>query len=156
MADGATVQGYDEDGSFITLRRGSNELICMAPDPAREEFEVSCHHAGLEDFFRRGRELLDEGIRGQERLKARWDEYAAGTLDIPTGSVNYILYGSGFDPGTGDITDPYMRTVVYTPNATPQSTGIGIQPVSNGPWLMFPGTPGAHIMLTPPRSGGGE
>lgn len=153
MQAGATVQGYDAEGALVTLREGTNELICMAPGPTREDFEVSCHHEGLEPFFARGRELAAEGVPERERAQRRWDEYTEGTLPIPYGAINYILHGSGFSPATGEVTDPYLRWTVYTPNATPESTGITTSPSPGGPWLMFPGTPGSHIMITPPRSG---
>lgn len=154
LRDDATVQGWNDAGELVELRRGTGGLICIAPDPAKEEFEVSCHHAALEPYFQMGRDLYAQGITGSERLQARWDAYERGEIDIPTGSVNHILTGSGFDPATGEVTDPYLRSTVYTPGATPQSTGIGIQPAANAPWLMFPGTPGSHIMITPPQGGG--
>ena len=154
MQAGATVQGYDASGAFVTLRGGTNDLVCMAPDPAREDLEVSCHHAGLEPFFVRGRELAAQGITGEDRVVRRWEEFTAGTLPIPYGSVNYILTGSGFDPETGAISDAYLRWTIYTPNATPATTGITTSFTEGGPWLMCPGTPGSHIMITPPRGGG--
>ena len=155
MRDGATVQGYDADGAFVTLREGTNDIICMAPNPASQQLEVSCHHAGLEPFFARGRELSAQGVTGQDRVMARWREYDAGTLPIPYGSVNYILTGTGFDPATGALEGAYLRWTIYTPGATPATTGITDQPGAGGPWLMFPGTAGSHIMITPPRGGGG-
>jgi hypothetical protein len=154
MQEGATVQGYDASGAFVTLREGDNSLVCMAPNPAAEGLEVSCHHVGLEPYFERGRQLFAEGIRGQDRTLARWEEFTAGTLPIPVGSVNYILTGSGFDSETGEFEGAYLRWTVYTPNATPESTGIAAEFNEGGPWLMFPGTPGSHIMITPPRAGG--
>lgn len=156
LRDGATVQGYDAAGAFTTLRTGTNSLVCMAPSPAAQSLEVSCHSTGLEAFFARGRELSTQGVTGQDRVMARWKEYEEGRLPIPTGSVNYILTGSGFDATTGEIADPYLRWTIYTPGATVESTGITDQPSAGGPWLMFPGTAGAHIMITPPRDGGGE
>lgn len=152
--EGAMVQGYDASGRFVTLREGTNHLICMAPAPDREDFEVSCHHDGLEPFFARGRELLAEGITGNARVQARWDEYEAGKLPIPYGATNYILTGSGFDPATAEIRDPFLRWVIYTPMATPETTGLSNRPGEILPWLMFPGTPGSHIMIVPPRGGG--
>lgn len=154
MRAGATVQGFDASGQRVTLREGTNELICMAPDPTAERFEVSCHFKGLEDFFARGRELTAEGVTGNDRIQARWKEFSEGKLDIPYGSVNYILTGSTFQPGTGEVLDPYLRWTIYTPNATAANTGLSTEPSAGGPWLMFPGTPGAHIMITPPRGGG--
>lgn len=153
LREGATVQGYDAAGEFVTLREGTNELICMADDPGREGFEVSCHHSGLEPYFARGRELSAQGITGNERTQARWDEFTAGTLPIPTGSINYIMTGDGFDPATAEIQGAYLRWVVYTPNATPESTGITTRPGPGSPWLMLSGTPGSHIMISPPRGG---
>ena len=154
MRENATVQGYDASGAWVTLRQGSNGLICMAPNRTSEQLEVSCHHDGLEPFFVRGRELMAQGITGQERTQRRWEEYTAGTLPIPYGSVNYILTGSSFDAETGAFADSYLRWTVYTPNATSENTGITAQFSEGGPWLMFPGTPGSHIMITPPRGGG--
>ena len=61
--------------------------------------------------------------------------------------------GFFWNPATGTIENAYTRWTVYTPNATPETTGITAVP-NAGPWLMFPGTPGSHIMITPPRGGG--
>jgi hypothetical protein len=154
MREAARVQGYDARGNFTELRVGSNELICMAPNPEADGFEVSCHHAGLEPFFARGRELRVSGIDGQERTQARWSEFEAGTLPIPAGSTNYIMTGAGFDPVTHEVQGGFLRWVIYTPMATPESTGLPTQGSEGAPWLMFPGTPGSHIMIVPPRAGG--
>jgi hypothetical protein len=151
LRDSATVQGYDASGAFVTLRTGTNKLICMAPNPTAERFEVSCHQADLEPFFARGRELIAQGITGQQRTRARWDEITTRKLPMPFGAVNHILTGSGFDPATAEIRDPFLRWVIYVPGATSATTGLPEQPGGpGGPWLMFPGTPGAHIMITPP------
>ena len=158
MRGDATVQGYDASGTLGVLREGSNELVCLAPNPASPQLEVSCHHKGLEPFIARGRELLAQGITGPERVATRLREFEEGTLPIPYGAVNYILTGTGFDAATGELTDPYLRWTIYTPGATPESTGITARPSQGGPWLMAPGTPGSHIMITPPRprpAGGG-
>jgi hypothetical protein len=153
MREDATVQGYDEAGNFVTLRVGTNDLVCMAPNPEMEMFEVSCHHVDLEPYFERGRELRAEGIIGQERTETRWAEVEAGTLPLPYGTVNYILTAEGFDASTAELVNPSIRWVIYTPNATPESTGLSTRASASAPWLMFPGTPGAHIMVTPPAGG---
>lgn len=68
----------------------------------------------------------------------------------------YVMTGEGFDPASGSVVNPFVRWVIYTPWATPESTGISPQPTAPGaPWLMFPGTAGAHIMITPPQPAGG-
>lgn len=153
MRADATVQGYDAAGTFVTLRQGSNELVCMAPNPESVVFEVSCHHVDLEPFFERGRELRAQGITGNERVQKRFEEIEAGTLPMPYGATNYILRGDGFDAATATIDNPYLRWVIYTPFATPETTGLSTDAQSSAPWLMFPGSAGSHIMISPPAGG---
>jgi len=153
MRQDATVQGYDEGGNFVTLREGTNDMVCMAPNPEMDQFEVSCHHTDLEPYFERGRTLRSEGVTGQERTQARWAEVEAGTLPLPYGTANYILTAEGFDAASAELASPSIRWVIYTPNATPESTGLSTRASASAPWLMFPGTPGAHIMITPPAGG---
>lgn len=146
----ATIMGFDASGKLVTLRKGTNDLICLADDPNAEGFEVSCHHESLEPYFARGRELAAQEIK--DRNTPRWKEIEAGTLEFPKGqATNYILVGSGFDAATGTVKDAYLRWVIYTPYATEESTGLTTQAAANAPWLMFPGTVGSHIMITPPR-----
>lgn len=154
LQDSATVQGYNAAGEFVTLRQGTNKMICMAPGPTSEQFEVSCHHADLEGFFARGRELIAQGITGNDRIQARWNEIEAGTLSVPMGRTNHIMTGSGFDRVTAEILEPYTRFVIYVPGATGASLGMGESSTTPSvPWVMFPGTAGAHIMVSPARGG---
>jgi hypothetical protein len=64
----------------------------------------------------------------------------------------YVLTGARFDPATGQVQNSYLRYVIYTPFATPQSTGLSTKSTESAPWLMYPGTAGAHIMINPPRA----
>lgn len=154
--DGVTVMGYDAAGKFVTLRRGTNDLICLADDPEREGFETACYHESLEPFMARGRELTAQGVTGQDRVKARYDEIEAGKLKMPDKpAMLYVLSGASFDPATGTVQNEYRRSTIYIPYATAESTGLSTMASETDPWIMFPGTPGAHIMITPARSGGG-
>src|SRR5437764_6056476 len=56
----ATVLGYNSKGEVVTLREGSNDLICLATDPKEKAFSVACYHKELEPFMKRGRELAAE------------------------------------------------------------------------------------------------
>jgi hypothetical protein len=152
--DGAEVLGYDAAGAVTVLRKGTNDLICLADRPGDDEWSVACYHRSLEPFMKRGRELEAQGVKGEERMKRRWQEADAGTLAMPkTPAALYVLNGSGFDAATGKVKDAYLRYVVYTPWATQETTGLPLEPLSEGgPWLMFPGTAGAHIMISPPQA----
>ena len=63
--DSATVYGYSETKEFIQLRKGFNELICIADDPSQAGFNVACYHKDLEPFMQR------EEIYGKRVKSAR-------------------------------------------------------------------------------------
>jgi hypothetical protein len=152
LRQGAAVLGYNPEGKLVTLREGKNELICIANDPSKNSFSVACYHRDLDPYMARGRALLAEKITGQKRNEIRWNEVAEGKLSLPREPRTlHVLTGAGFDSKTGRVTDPYLRWVIYLPFATPESTGLSTKPSENAPWLMFPGTPGAHIMINPPK-----
>lgn len=147
---GAAVLGYDAQGKLVTLREGSNEMICLASDPNKKQFSVACYHKDLEPYMARGRELIAQGITGRARNDIRWKEIADGKLAMPRQPRTlYVLTGSGFDASAGKVNDPYLRWVIYLPYATPESTGLSTHPSENAPWLMSAGTAGAHIMINP-------
>jgi hypothetical protein len=148
--EAATVLGYNAGGKVVTLRKGTNDLVCLADDPSEKAFSVACYHKDLEPFMARGRELAAQ-YKGKERHEVRWKEVQEGKLQLPREArMLYVLTGSGFDAGKGEVADSYLRWVVYVPYATPESTGLSTTP-GPAPWLMYPGTPGAHIMISPPK-----
>lgn len=150
--DGAAVLGYDRNGNLATLREGTNDLICLAAAPGVARYSVACYHKDLEPFMARGRELSAAGVTGNERAQRRLAEVDEGTLEMPREPRTlYVLAGSGFDPESGAIEDPYLRWVIYIPYATPESTGLSTKGTEGAPWLMGAGTAGAHIMINPPR-----
>ena len=147
---GATVLGYNEKSEVTTLRKGTNEIICLADDPAAKGISVACYHKDLEPWMARGRELAIQ-YKGKERHEQRWKEVDEGKVKIPREPrMLYVLTGSSFDSAKGELVDSYLRWVVYSPYATPESTGLSITP-GTAPWLMYPGTAGAHIMISPPK-----
>ena len=149
---GAGVLGYDEKGALVTLRESSNDQVCLADNPKETGFNVACYHKDLEPFMTRGRALAAEGVKTADREEVRAKEIAAGTLKMSKEPrALCVITGTGFDAATGKIGEAYTRWVVYTPFATPESTGISLTPVPGGPWLMYPGKGTAHIMINPAR-----
>src|SRR5689334_4774200 len=152
LRDGAAVLGYDPQGVLVRLREGKNELICLGNDPAKTTFSVACYHKDLEPFMARGRELVAQRITGAKRNDIRFKEVEDGKLAMPREPRTlYVLTGTGFDAASGKVQNPYLRWVIYTPFATAQSTGLSTKPTDGAPWLMAPGTVGAHIMISPPK-----
>ena len=152
LREGAAVLGYNPKGELVRLRDGTNELICLANDPSKTSFSVACYHRDLEPYMARGRELLAQKVTGQKRNDVRWKEVAEGKLSMPREPRTlYVLTGAGFDATSGKVTAAYLRWVIYVPFATSESTGLSTKASDNAPWLMSPGTAGAHIMINPPK-----
>lgn len=150
---GATVLGFDASARLTTLRKGTNELVCVADNPAVEGFSAACYHKDLEPFMARGRELTAQGITDDKvRDQTRFKEIEAGTLAMAKEPrMLYVLGGKGYDAATNTVADASVRWVIYVPFATAESTGLATKP-AGGPWLMDPGTAGAHIMISLPRA----
>lgn len=150
----AMVWGYNNDGKMIVLKTGTGNLVCLADDPKLKDIKVSCYAKQLEPFMKRGRDLIAEGKTEAEKKDIRKQEIESGKLDLPKGShMLYVLSGKeeDYDKSTGELKDSHFRYVVYVPYATIESTGLPARPFQPGmPWLMDPGTYGAHIMITPP------
>jgi hypothetical protein len=60
----------------------------------------------------------------------------------------YQIFGGAFDPVTEKVTGGSLLYVTYIPFATTETTGLSSKPSDKSPWLMFPGTPKAHIMFS--------
>src|SRR5436190_14228111 len=72
--DSCTVYGYSADKQFILLRKGTNELICLADDPTQAGFSVACYHKDLEPFMKSGRELRKQGMNDKQIFDEREKE----------------------------------------------------------------------------------
>lgn len=151
--DGATVLGFDASGRMVTLRQGTNDQVCLADDPKIEGFNVACYHKDLDAFMARGRQLTAQGITDDKQRDAtRWNEIDDKKLPMPRdGKLLAVMTGTAFDPATGQVAEAYTRWVIYVPYATGATTGLALKPAPGLPWLMDPGTAGAHIMISPVR-----
>ena len=148
--DGALVLGHSDGGPMDTLRKGSNEFICLADDPEKEGFSAACYHKELEAFMRLGRKLDRQGKGRKEKFEARKKAIESGRIEMPDKSTLYVMSGE-YDE-QGNVVNSYTRYVVYIPYATPESTGLPKKAhTKGGPWIMDPGTHKAHIMVNPAK-----
>ena len=155
----ATVYTYDPDtGERIVLRQGTNQVECQPPNPAAENtICASARSCAGRDLSAK---LRAEGKSGQEIQAAMAAAREAGT--IPSTSFGEMMYFRRHN-------DRQIKLlwVMLVPGATPESIGVSTQNQRTNalaghgrPWLMRPGTPGAHIMIpinnTPLSSGYGQ
>tara|TARA_B100001750_G_scaffold162248_1_gene131006 strand:+ start:34 stop:309 length:276 start_codon:yes stop_codon:yes gene_type:complete len=68
------------------------------------------------------------------------EEIRAGDVPMPDIAIAYMLRGPRFNNAA-------PLTVIWVPNATPESTGLSTQPNAFQPYLMRSGQPMAHIMI---------
>jgi hypothetical protein len=151
MQANAGVMGYRTPGKLEMLRPAKNDMLCLADDPADDQFHVSCYHMSMEPFMARGRALREAGTKGGLVDTTRFAEVKSGKLKMPTAPASlYQIFGpkNAFNAATGTVSDSRALIVVYVPFATEATTGLSSTPSQTKPWLMFPGTPKAHIMFS--------
>jgi len=150
---GARVLGYAGTArELTTIRQGKGPFVCLSSDPAAKDFHVACYHESLEPFMARGRALRASGVKGDQVDTVRFAEVRTGKLAMPKQPATlYQLFGppGSFDAAKGLAPKAKPLIVVYLPGATAASTGLSAQPVEDSPWIMFQGTPKAHIMFEP-------
>jgi hypothetical protein len=151
MREQAGVMGYRIAGRLEVLRPARNGMQCLADDSSDECFPVACYATTLEPFMARGRALRAAGTAGTQIDTVRFAEVRRGSLRMPTApAALYSLTGpkNDFDMASGTAPKSKPLFVLYMPGATRESTGLNTAPSGTGPWLMFPGTPKAHLMLS--------
>jgi len=150
MRAGAMIMGYKTKDKLETLRPGTNNMICLALYVSRPDFHVACYHKGMEPFMARGREIREKMGAKANVDSIRFKEIADGKLKMPKAGTLYSITGKkeSWDPKTGKVTGANPLAVIYMPFATLEETGISGVPQAMGPWMMFPGTAKAHVMLS--------
>ena len=137
---------------LVPLRNSGGAFTCLAPDPAATRFHVACYHKSLEPFMARGRALRASGVKDDQVDSTRFREIRRGTLAMPAHpAALYSLTGpaGSYDAAANTATGARPLSVIYISGATSASTGLTATPTQGAPWIMFPGTPKAHIMLVP-------
>jgi hypothetical protein len=148
--ESARVLGYHAGSKeLVPIREGTGQFTCLATAPD-QPFHVACYQSSMEAFMLRGRQLRAQGVKDPQVDTVRFAEVKSGKIVMPKQpAAMYQLFGGTFDAATGNVTGARPLFVIYIPGATPASTGLSDKPAEGTPWIMFAGTPKAHIMLTP-------
>ena len=141
MREGATVIKWKADGTYDTLKKGTNRLVCYdrSAEAGRQPFAVQCTSVGNLDRVAQNRKF--EAITDKAQRQAAIDAAEAnGTRVKPEyGSVFYMMNGPDQEHARSHVT-------IAVPGATAQSTGLPDNPKQGGVWIMNAGTTTAHIM----------
>ncbi|MDX1396620.1 MAG: hypothetical protein R3195_19725 [Gemmatimonadota bacterium] len=140
---GATVMVVENDVARV-VKEGDGQFICLADTPGDERFQAACYHRTLEPYMARGRELRKEGLTSRESIAKRQEEIEAGELEMPAHGMLHQVFAEG--DWDGDMATASRLTVIYVPFATAEELGLP-DGRAEGPWVMFSGSPTAHIMI---------
>jgi len=139
LRDGTTVV-LGQGPKRRALHEGTNDLICRADSPA-PGLMAHCHHKDLDNLFTRMNQLYAQRKSSDEVRDQVSAEIESGKLaPPPADATEYSLLGRNFEGAL-----PIMP--VSLPNATAESTDLPTEQDNYRPWLMWAGTPVAHVML---------
>ncbi len=139
---GAAVIKFKADGTYDTLKPGTNKLVCYdrSGDPGQQPFSVQCTSvANIPRVVqnRKFEKIADKAARQAAIDAAEKD----GTRVKPEfGSVWLTLNGADKEHAT------HVHTTIAVPGATTQSMGLPSDNKQGGVWIMNAGTSTAHLM----------
>lgn len=142
---GATVVSYDAaTGERKVLRQGTSFVECQ---PQMADGFTRCYNRALAP-----RRDLEAKLKAQKKSDKEIQEAVAAAVksgSLPAPAKGMMAY-RGYDK-RDRIQDLWVMSL---PNATPQAVGVSTVSQRDAalegkglPWMMLPGTPGAHIMI---------
>jgi hypothetical protein len=149
----ATVIGYAPDFRLITLRAGTNGMVCTATRPGDQDFDVRCYQESFMPIVRRMRELYGQGLPGKEVYRVVDSEIQSKKLPLPANpSAGYRMLGpiSDYSPATNSV-GPEIECwqSIHFPYKTAAEIGLpeeGKVP-RTFPYVMGSGTFWSHVMI---------
>lgn len=141
MRDGAAVIGFDESGSSVVLREGSNGLMCWdsSDEPGQQgRFSAQCTSENNRARVEQNHRIVNDAADPQARFEELEESGEREVAEF--GTLYYHLIGDDAETGR-------LHVTVAVPYATPESTGLPAERRPAGLWLMDAGTSGAHLMI---------
>jgi len=133
IAKGAKVVDVDDSGKEIVLREGTNGFTCYPGHPGVVGGQPYCANEPA----------------------VQWEQDLAAHKSKPTNTepgIEYMLMGgtdwSGSDPNASSgtpIKEPPHWMIMWP--FDPKTTGLSAEPKQTGTWIMWSGTPYAHLMI---------
>ena len=140
-AGGAAVISFNADGSYNTLREGSNAFVCYDRS-AGGGFAVQCTNTGNLARLVQNRQLAAQAMGD----RARNAELVAAA--VANGSRVAPEFGSVWISMSGENqASAGTHTTFSVPNATTATLGLPENGRSGGIWIMGAGTSEAHLMI---------
>lgn len=142
MKDGAMVIKWKADGTYDTLRPGTNLLVCyeQSGDPTEQPFSAQC-------TAKANIERVKQNKVYEAKIADRTAREAALTELEKNGQRVKPEFGSVFYTRSGkDMASSRLHITISVPGATTATLGLPDNNKMGGAWIMGAGTMGAHIM----------
>ncbi len=142
MREGAMVIKWKADGTFDTLRPGTNRLVCydQSGEPSEQPFSSQCTSVGNLERVKQNKQFEAKEADRTKREAALAELEKAGTRVKPEfGSVFYTVSGK-------DQASARRHVTIAVPGATAATLGLPDNGKQGGAWIMGAGTSAAHIM----------
>jgi hypothetical protein len=149
----ATVVGYAPDFGLVTLRAGTNGMVCTATRPGGQNFDVRCYQESFMPIVLRARELQARGLSEKEIYRVVDSETQSKKLPLPASpAAGYRMLGpiSAYSVATNSVgpeIDSWQS--IHFPYKTAAEIGLpeeGKVP-STFPYVMNSGTFWLHVMI---------
>jgi hypothetical protein len=153
MREQAAVLGYAPDRSLVTLRQGSNGMVCTAGPPGSTDFDVRCYHESFMPLIRRVRELRVGDMKEDEITRTIDTEVKARKLTLPDHpTAGYRMLGpiSGYNPAANTVSKEIRSwQSIHFPYKNAAEIGLPEegQVARTMPYVMASGTFWSHVMI---------
>jgi hypothetical protein len=141
---GATVYMYDANGDRKILRQGTNGVECS---PKEEDGFTRCT-----SIVTRDRRDFQAKLKAQKKSPKEIQEAVAAATKA--GKLKPVPFGTMSYRYSDDDKRIKILWVMSVPGATTETLGVSTTSQRDAalkghgyPWLMLPGTPGAHVMI---------
>jgi len=143
-AQGAAVVKFNADGSYTTLKEGTNAWVCYdrSSDPGRPAFAVQCTNTGNLERLAQNRKWAAQAMGDSDVMDRLVAEAQANGTRVPAVFGSLWISMNGADQASAG-----KHTTAAVPMATSESLGIPDNPRAGGLWIMDGGTSEAHLML---------
>lgn len=143
-AQGAAVVKFNADGSYTTLKEGTNAWVCYdrSSDPGRPAFAVQCTNTGNLERLAQNRKWAAEAMGDSDVMDRLVAEAQANGTRVPAVFGSLWISMNGADQASAG-----KHTTAAVPMATAESLGLPDNPRAGGLWIMEGGTSEAHLML---------
>jgi hypothetical protein len=153
LREHATVIGYSPDMKLITLRAGTNGMVCTGTRPGDDTFDVRCYQESLMPIVRRMRELYAQGLPQKEVYRSIDSDIRSKKLSLPAGPVaGYRMLGplSAYSSATDSVGKQIESwQSIHFPYKTAAEIGLPEEGsvVKTLPYVMTSGTFWSHVMI---------